>query len=582
MNTSAMHRKFLVLAFAGLVVFSGFAWSQQQSQPPPPPPQDRSSKPPQSGQSHPTNPPLRVTTRLVTVNVIVHDRDGKPVTGLTKEDFVLIDGGQRQKVASFSEQTTRLTANNAPATPNHFSNISAPGDAQAPLTVIVIDAYNTYYHDVYWRPNENGFPCHFPERPCPPPMMGTVFNQVEKFIGQMQPQDRVALYELAKQIYLLQDFTSDAVALRRGLVRGKEYAEDISYSWSTTTTSEMVDRTMAGMHAIAERLAKVPGRKNLIWLSTGFPYKSDIHPGNITDISMDQSAKTLGNSDLPLYAVDGHGLEAPWGGGGPVPGGGSRGPTAGGGGPTPASGSYGGGSMWGGPPGRFNEIRNLSEATGGRAFYDTNDLAGAIRRAIDDSSSTYLLGYYPDHNKWNGEFREIKVKVNRPGMEVRARKGYYAVGDSATPPQREAEQIAEAIRSPVESTDLGLDVHVDPVDVPGARQLKVKITLDAGQLRFQQKGARWTDNISEVWAEFDAEGKQVAQNSKTINLNPGQDAYKQLLQNGISFSETVALANDAAEVRLVLRDVGNGSIGSVRIPLTKLFAAAGAQPEVKK
>jgi hypothetical protein len=144
--------------------------------------------------------------------------------------------------------------------------------------------------------------------------------------------------------------------------------------------------------------------------------------------------------------------------------------------------------------------------------------------------------------------------------------------------------LADAIRSPIESSDLSFDVEADAVDVPGARKLKVKITLDTGQLRFQQQGARWTDNITEVWVEFDAGGKQVGVNSQTINLNPAQDAYKQLLQNGLSFSETVAIANDAAEVRLVLRDIGNGAIGSVTIPLSRLFAPAPAatQPETKK
>jgi hypothetical protein len=225
----------------------------------------------------------------------------------------------------------------------------------------------------------------------------------------------------------------------------------------------------------------------------------------------------------------------------------------------------------------FNAVRNLSEASGGRAFYNTNDFAGAVRQVIDDSSSTYLLGYYPDHNKWDGEFREIRVKVNRPGVEVHNRKGYYAVADSTTGAQKEAEKMAEAIRSPLESTDLSFDVQADAVDVPGARQLKAKVSIDAGQMRFQQQGARWKDDITEVWAEFDSEGKQVGANSQTINLNPTQDAYKELLQSGFSFSETVAIANEATEVRLVLRDGGNGSIGSVTIPLARLFVVAGAQ-----
>ena len=211
--------------------------------------------------------------------------------------------------------------------------------------------------------------------------------------------------------------------------------------------------------------------------------------------------------------------------------------------------------------------------SGGRAYINTNDFASAIRKVIDDSASTYILNYYPDHNKWNGEFREIKVKVNRPGLEVRARKGYFAVTDTTTAQQRDAQKLIDAVRSPLESTDLGFDVQADGFDVAGVRQLKVKISLDANQLRFRQENGWRSDSLTETWAEFNAEGQQVGQISKTIDLTRAESAYKQLLQDGFTYSKTLVLAKDAAEVRLILTDAGNGAIGSVIIPLARLFAA---------
>ncbi len=215
--------------------------------------------------------------------------------------------------------------------------------------------------------------------------------------------------------------------------------------------------------------------------------------------------------------------------------------------------------------------------SGGRAFYNTNDLAGSIRKVIDDSAQTYILSYYPDHNKGNGEFREIKVKVNRPGLsglELRARKGYYAIADTTTAQHRDAQKLTDAIRSPVESTDLGFDVQADGVEVAEVRQLKVKISLDVNQLRFQQENGRSSDSLAETWAEFNAEGKQVGEISKTIDLSRPENEYAQLLKDGFTFSKTLVLAKDAVEVRLILRDEGNGAIGSVIIPLSRLFAAA--------
>ncbi len=220
--------------------------------------------------------------------------------------------------------------------------------------------------------------------------------------------------------------------------------------------------------------------------------------------------------------------------------------------------------------------------SGGHPIYGTNDLAGAIRRVVDDSADTYILGYYPDHNKWNGEFREIKVKVNRPGVDVRSRKGYYATADTASVPEIAAEKLSDAMKSPLETTDLGFDVQADGVIVAEARQLKVKITLDANQLRFQHQGVQWTDTLSETWAEFNSFGQQVGEISKTIELSHNTDDYKKLLHDGFTYSKTLVLAKDAAEVRLVLRDEGNGAIGSVIIPLWRLFAGKDAQSETKQ
>lgn len=531
----------LALAGAGLV----FA----QSAPSPPAP----ALPTPSEQSA-----VHVTTRIVQVSVTVLDDQGRPVTGLTKDDFVLTDGGQRQHIASFSEPTAAVT--DATTAPNTFTNRFAQGAAaQPPLTVVVIDAFNSRGRATL------------------------VLDEVEKFVRHMRPEDRVALYELTTDnLYLLQDFTSDPSALLSGIIRGREYAAIIHPRMMFA--QDVDEQTMDAMRVIAGHLTKMPGRKNMIWLSGGFP-PVPLNDGgvSITYDIMNKTSRALGNSDLPLFAIDVHGLTAAGGGGGGhVPGGGPRGPVSGATLPHPSQVGGCSDTTDGCAPGAhdFEFTKNLADISGGRAYYDTNDFAAAIRKVVDDSASTYVLGYYPDHNKWNGEFREIKVKVTRPAVEVRSRNGYYAVADTTSATDRDAQKLADAIRSPLESTDLEFDVHADGVEVSGARQLKLKISVDASQLHFEQIGARWTDNITETLAQFSAVGEQVSTKSKTINLKPMKEAHQQLLKAGLSFSETVALEKNAAEIRLVLRDEGNGAIGSVIIPLARVFAAA-AEPQTK-
>jgi VWFA-related protein len=560
-----MRVKHILITLRAYLAVAVFAFAQ--SVPPPP-----ATLPTPAAQSA-----VHVTTRVVQVSVTVQDANGKPVKGLTKDDFVLLDQGQRQHIASISEGTRGFTGTGASADPNHFTNVLAEGNGAAPpLTVIVLDVYNTWYHDYYWRPGPPDYVCE--PLQCPPPLMGTMFKQVEKFIAQMQPQDRVAIYQLNDELDLLQDFTNDPGALQRGLDRGKKTAGTQTYlSCAQNDQAQMSNRTMLAMNLIADRLAKIPGRKNLIWLSTGFPFRKVT-----TDAKMGSTAETLGDRDLPLFAIDADGLAAPMSvAEGPVPHAKARGPS-GGGGPTPSQIGNGDGFFCPSPPGVFNAVKNLSEMSGGRPVSNTNDFAGAIRQVIDDSSASYVLDYYPDHDKWNGEFREIKVKVNRPGVEVHARRGYFAVIDNASAPKNDAERVADALQIPAESTDLAFDVQVEAVEVSGARQLKLKITLDPNQLRFRLQDGRWIDNITEYSAQFNSEGQQLSTNSQTINLKPSPDAYKLLLQQGLSFSETVPIENNATELRLVLRDAGNGVIGSVIIPLARLFPAVADQPQAKK
>ncbi len=565
-----------VLACALFVIFGaavGFSQSPTQQTPPVPP--SSSAKQDEAQQNT-----LRVTSRLVQVSVTVHEKDGHPVTDLTKDDFKVFDRGRPQQIATFAEQKSLLKANSAATPANLFTNRFAPGaNAQPPLTVIVLDAFNTRYWDLFWCPPPFGTP-----RCATAPM----FNEVEKFISHMQPQDRVALYELAGNLYLLQDFTNDPATLARGLNRGREFSGSLHFAGSQMGQIEMSSYTMAAMRDIANRLANIPGRKNLVWLSTGFP-----PAGILSDEKMDMTAKALANDDFPLSAINALGLQNDMSGGGggngPVPGGGG-GPgnsksAKGGIPPTPAmvNGDVGVRGTSGRTPrgSDFEFTEELAELSGGRAYHSTNDLSGAIRRAIDSSSHTYLLGYYPDHDKWKGEFRSIKVKVDRPGVEVAARKGYYAVADTASAPEKEMEKMSEAIHSPIETSDLGFDVQVDAVDARGVRQLNVQISLDPAQLRFERQGERWIDNVSELWIEYDARGNRAVTHTRTINLRPSLDYYSEFLQKNLELSETLNVLDNAQEVRLVLHDRGNGAVGSVIIPLAKLFAQTSTPPEKK-
>jgi VWFA-related protein len=551
-NKIVLRTAAIAVALTGVCLSGAAPAFAQRGQPLPPPP----------AQANQNTPPLRVTSRVVQVNVIVHDKNGQPVSGLTKKDFTILDQGQPQTIASFSEERNTVATTAAALAPNTFSNRFQERYGFSPsVSVILIDALNTPFADRV-----------------------SAREQVIKFLGPLQPQDRVALYFLSDKIYIAHEFTTDTAALLRSmgvLPRFKQdsaatgpsmdfaiptgNADDDAWQRAVVGVSRSFDmeararKTAAALRVIANHLAGVPGRKNLIWISDSFPFQINLMGSPIGTVGADgpesfsddvaKTANALSNANIAIYPIDARGLTV-------------RSP---------------------GQVERDSRTTTIvfADLTGGRAFHDTNDISGAIHSVLDDSRVTYTLTYYPNHNQWNGQFREIKVKVDHPGVEVRSRTGYFASTDPVVSPQDKEEIMVDAAKNSLESTALGMDVHADPADVPGARQIKTLVRIDPSQLQLAKAGDHWTDSIDIKWVQIAAGGEVLASTSQTLNLNIPQVDFENVLRKGLSFSGNVSLADGATDVRLVARDSGNGSVGTVNIPVAKLFAPAATPPEKK-
>jgi hypothetical protein len=209
------------------------------------------------------------------------------------------------------------------------------------------------------------------------------------------------------------------------------------------------------------------------------------------------------------------------------------------------------------------------------AYYNTNDIGGAIRRAIDDSSLTYELTYYPTNEKWDSKFREIKVEVKRPGVHLRYRNGYFATPALPSTPESQARLMNAAIHDPLEATQLGLNVQISAVDAPGPKQVKVEVRVDPDHMHFDLNAGKWEDNVEIAWVELDDQGNDVGHAAKTLTLNDPDEQHDKILREGLVFKGTIPLVETCIELRLVARDGGTGAIGSVNIPLTRIFAKTG-------
>ena len=433
-------------------------------------------------------------------------------------------------------------------------------------------------------------------------------RELTEYLKQIHPQDRVALYGLTDRSRVLHEFTNDATFLIAALNRapGTEtpqmsasdpdpsntgdddldaFLDTANQQVSDFMTVNRATTTAKALEAIADHIARLPGRKNLIWISGGFPLDFGMDEMDINSTrdarsfseDIERAARALNDANVAIYPVDARGLI----GMPSVMGASSRGPSL--------SGSSGGQSTMRGrtsvptaPPINtqtispnskiFDTMNILAERTGGRAYYNSNDIQGAIRRAIDDSRVTYVLGFYPDHGQWNGKFHEIKIKLKRPGTNIRYRRGYFALADEA--PANEQKRTAlmrDAISFPLDSSSLGLTVDTKPVDVPGAETLKITATVEARDIVFNPKGNLLAGAVDLYFIQIGDKNKVLAGEVRQITATIPQEEYQNFIKSGLSLPTDIRIAPGARSLRVFVRDAGSGSTGSVTIPLLKLF-----------
>jgi VWFA-related protein len=535
---------------------------------------------------------LHVTTHLVQVNVIVKDRHGHLVSGLARRDFTIFDNGRRQTISIFKVEETRpVSALTSKFPPDVFSNIPERQLGSSPaVTVILLDGLNTKWSDqAYAR------------------------QQVIKFLLQLQPGDRVALYTLGLHLRILHDFTTDASSLVRALARYRGHipmglaASETSTSsgsvsggagagqsvaatrqqQSLVTLEQWMQRaaaveanyymnrriklTVNALIAIANHLQGIPGRKNLIWVSGGFPMwrgldqalqSGSFETGNVRGYGpeISRAAEALNNVNLAIYPVDARGLMA-------EPGFGAAHSMLN------ARANRPNFTMPAVSTQNFDTMDDLAELTGGRAFYNTNDIQGAIRRVVDDSRLTYALGYYPENRNWNGQYRKIRVKVDHGGLRLQYRHGYTAVPEAPLSAPEGREALDDAVFSPLDATGVGVAVRILP-QKPGASEshaVRVFTWIDPQDVSLTTEGGRSKGSLTVVTAEFSPQGENLKGRFQTITLNLDAAARKKFLAGGMMMGELLPVVPKAERVRVVVRDDPTGQIGSVSVPLDRIL-----------
>jgi VWFA-related protein len=509
----------------------------------------------------PQEPPqtFRATTRLVHVSVVVHDGRGAPVAGLTAADFQLFDKGAEQQVSLFTVEAPRVADDANVARAGTFFTNRVDGVPAAGVTVLLFDRVNTRDVD-----------------------QSRAREHVIRFLGQLNPRDRVAFYVLeSNTVRVLHDFTSDAAALVRAIRRvhgptspelaaSEEKMPEIPASgdpafdaetaaWIAATeqkvqgfyTINRAEAATAALESIARRLAGVRGRKNLIWVSSGFPLViNDGWSTRTMGREITKATQILNAADIAVYPVDARGLQGAF----------ATDPGA-------RNAQF---ATLGTTMPNIETMTVVADRTGGRAFFNTNDLGTAILRAATDSRLTYVLGYYPSHNEWDGRFRDIKVKVRRPGVDVRHRTGYLALpNDFVRTAGSRRNAMIDALSDPIEATGIGLAVGVDP-SAAGKDQIGLNVIVDAASVALENRGGTWNGALDLAVAQTLPDGRLVRSVDLTLTLQLTPENRERALKTGLPVNRTIALRPDAQQVRVAAYDPASGAVGSIYIDASKL------------
>jgi VWFA-related protein len=531
-----------------------------------------------------SGPLLSVTSRLVQVSVVARDKSGQPVRDLTRDDFTIFDNGHPQKVAVFSLDVAdpaavakSLAAASSKSAPLVVENrVAVPEEERMGITVIVLDALNLGSTDnfVYAR------------------------RQLLEFLKTLQVGDPVAIYSInGPQVLLIHDFTDDAESLIETAktlsspkTQGEAGSSPLSFSGDPSadgiggdphfaqvaamlTRASQADAaahlhlttewTLSALEAIARHLTGIPGRKNMIWISSGYPMNIGLNPESFAAASQpgvnqelfdysdrtNRIARLLAEAEVVVYPVDPAGVTT------------DHMYRASNNGRPPRGRMVTAGEK--AAPG-IATIRAIAKQTGGEAFVN-NAIAANIRKAVDDGRVTYTLGFYPQQGAWDGKFHSLKVGVDRAGVEVRTRSGYFAKSVAELAPERE-QALKLAVASPLEGAAIGVKVNVPSNPLDWSAQ-DVVVNINAHDLRFQPKDGRMQAAVDVVFAQQAADGRIMKGEQKSLSFNLTPESYDEALKTGLTLPEKLDVNRDAARVHIVVRDTATGALGSVSIPI---------------
>jgi len=514
---------------------------------------------------------LRAQTNLVLVDVRVYDKSGQPVTDLKQSDFRVTEDGVQQTISDFSlenvEKLAQATGGNEQARVIDLAKLPPEVNAEQ---VLQDHRLLVFFFDVSSMQADE--------------LMRALKASSDFVTNRMTPADLVAVVTYSSSLRVTQDFTNNRDSLRKALrailvgdqsstvattgtigeaggtdANGMEIVtQDVSDAFTPDETEFNIfntDEKLAAIESLATMLRNVPGRKSVIHFSSGIT-----RTGQENQATLRAATDAANQADVSLYTMDARGLTA-------LPPGGDA-STA-----TPSGTAIYSGSAMNSQvsslQGSRETLATLATDTGGRTFYDLNDFTPAFAEVQKENSSYYLIGYSPTNTHSDGRFRHIRVEVNRPGLKIQARPGYFAPKNFRQFTRQDKElQLQQVMDLDVPFVDLPFVVDTAYFRRPDKKfTVVLAAKIPGSQVAFLKKSGKQETEFDFAWKITDAQNHTVGGLRDTLPVKVTNDTYEEIIGSNLFYEGEITLPAGKYNMKVVVRENETGKIGTFEAPL---------------
>jgi VWFA-related protein len=478
-------------------------------------------------EAQPSGQVFRSSARLVVVDVVVTDADGRPARNAQQADFTLLEDGTPQTIVSFESPESHPSALEKPSQETNARLISQGANATtaAALNIIVLDELNSEIADqAYAR------------------------TAIRKFLQKHGPrlEQPTSLMILGQdRLELLHDYTQDANALSQSLDhRHAELPFGLLHA-EFSGAGERLSKTLWALQQIAVANNQFAGRKNVIWVGPGFPAlnpTASLIPKDRERLikTISEDADLLLDARVAVYTVDPRGLPVV-----PI--------------------TYG--TLLSETSGELL-FESIAPETGGEIMRLRNDVDVAISSSAARGATYYTLAYYPTNRTWDGKFRNIEVKVRGHGLHALARKGYFGFPEGPLTDEQIDTVLSRAVMNPLTYRSLEVRATFIPA---GYRAGKLNIKVDRPGLDWRQvANGKHRCEVTAVTAIVGSGNRVVTHKVRELEVLVDDKHFDSQWDKPVTFTVPTPLPSDTRHIKVVVQDAKNGRIGTTDIPRESL------------